>query len=1106
MRGNPFHHEKGELLRKLHSKKNWYGIMCVCAVLVIAVVVFTLRYTGEAMEKKYQMLHCTVDIHQHTDSCYRNTEDGNRELICGYADCIAHVHNDDCYDEDGTLVCTLEEIEPHVHSENCYDRLHNLVCGKDCLHKHDDSCYIQNEDGENVFYCTYPQLLEHIHGKGCFVDRRTMEFFMDDQTGTEEADESGNLNEEESFAESGENDPLLETNAEEKQSQTSETSENETGGTAEQEDTKNAENKTDQIITSDSTLETDDLLMETEETGETEETTDSKDTKPKKDKASEADFASGYSLDRLLLQMSEGMYGNYSFSYNNEKNAFLTEPYRIYRRENGALGQFASSFHIVAFDTATLNSHTNGNILAKNAIANGDFGTRNYENELSYIQNYIKPMQSSGSSESHRLVIGSENEMSLWDSNTAIGINQVKISKPYSIMMDRDTEAAPFIDLNDVKQEILDISGYLSSQSNVNIQDIRVYRQNENDSGQFSYIRILNPDAAGYLNTSAYEVNEWAQRKLHLTGFETTDRSDDLSKARQGSLIINVDCKGCNDVYVPTESLVYFNAEFDANGNLISEGKRADTCEVTEFSGGKVIWNFINTTEQTKIYVTEITGIVIAPNASVYVNKMNGNIIANNVVINGESHRTDFTGTTIPFEAKLRATKLVNGQTVPDNLDGAFTFLLEEYLVGYDGWHFREIQRVTNQGSQVFFPSISYGKPEDLGLHWYKISEIPGDENQYQFDQRAYIIKVNVYLDGSGNYQATYDRFVANENGDITIDWNSNISTSTEPVSEDGVVFDNKTLDQKTKLHVDKKFIVEKHTGNDQYEDCLVVPSKGQVEVKLKVKPNDGTQPFYYEGELVVGNQKVKATKDTTFTITSEGGWSIDFCELPLMGRNQNNQLVTYEYLVEEVENSCKIYDDEYHNFTFEYMEQNGNTVTLCNRAHPIRLQVNKKWFKYDGEIDNIQNGGNPNVCITFLLEQLDEKGTQIRKSKFVMYANELKKIEGSLGSERTRIPGVMWSFRFENLQNSYLREDGTLGRYTYRITEIPDEQGFTYGKYVQVGEVEYDIDACGVVQATMKNRTTESYVLPETGGKGTIAFRIKRWFQQFFNKQTVSK
>ena len=94
-------------------------------------------------------------------------------LDCPYAaegaERVAHVHNEDCYDENGELVCPLPVILPHEHTDDCYEYVTELVCGLEETdgHIHGPECY----EPVRELACGREEITEeHVHGPGCFVE------------------------------------------------------------------------------------------------------------------------------------------------------------------------------------------------------------------------------------------------------------------------------------------------------------------------------------------------------------------------------------------------------------------------------------------------------------------------------------------------------------------------------------------------------------------------------------------------------------------------------------------------------------------------------------------------------------------------------------------------------------------------------------------------------------------------------------------------------------------------------------------------------------------------------------------------------------------------
>lgn len=168
--------------------------------------------------------------HIHSDSC--QGPDYSAEPVCGIEETLGHTHDVGCYDEEEQLICGLEPgnghthddscyptvltcgfeegTGGHIHSEACYTMESTVICGKRevQLHTHNEDCYLHTVDqpdqaqiqeltekgvdvdtvafssfgeapaeenrvcdqwGAPVLKCGQLQVLEHIHGDGCYA-------------------------------------------------------------------------------------------------------------------------------------------------------------------------------------------------------------------------------------------------------------------------------------------------------------------------------------------------------------------------------------------------------------------------------------------------------------------------------------------------------------------------------------------------------------------------------------------------------------------------------------------------------------------------------------------------------------------------------------------------------------------------------------------------------------------------------------------------------------------------------------------------------------------------------------------------------------------------
>ena len=121
----------GKFLQEQTKRRRWTMIfLCLAAGVTLGTLGF-LKLYGQAMTHKVKLLDCQYEVHEHTEDCYEENEDGEKVLVCGMADYVIHVHNDDCYDQKGNLVCPLEEHELHEHDDSCYEEEEVLICGEE---------------------------------------------------------------------------------------------------------------------------------------------------------------------------------------------------------------------------------------------------------------------------------------------------------------------------------------------------------------------------------------------------------------------------------------------------------------------------------------------------------------------------------------------------------------------------------------------------------------------------------------------------------------------------------------------------------------------------------------------------------------------------------------------------------------------------------------------------------------------------------------------------------------------------------------------------------------------------------------------------------------
>lgn len=187
---------------------------------------------------------------------------------------------------------------------------------------------------------------------------------------------------------------------------------------------------------------------------------------------------------------------------------------------------------------------------------------------------------------------------------------------------------------------------------------------------------------------------------------------------------------------------------------------------------------------------TPVFGHVIAPNAEINMptGNYNGCFIGNGMTVGGEGHRWPYDGgSLIPTSTGFTAIKTVNGETLTANQ--VFNFNLSEFKD--NEWKSKETK--TNNGSVIKFSDIQYSTDDEIGDHWYLISEDQTPVEGYELSTKQYLVKVNVAKELQGSdtvYSKTVTYYAVPEDiGNSLPDEDSLTALS----GQSGFIFDNKT-------------------------------------------------------------------------------------------------------------------------------------------------------------------------------------------------------------------------------------------------------------------------------------------------------------------------
>lgn len=305
--------------------------------------------------------------------------------------------------------------------------------------------------------------------------------------------------------------------------------------------------------------------------------------------------------------------------------------YDDYPDLNNILG-VSSVFHIFARE-AELNAHTNGNIAVQNLIGNVNFGTNIIEElldkDISYIQNITNIANSSfvsgGDSRENKVVFGEGITIDISNPNRPM-VNGEYIDHLLANEVYQDQNGQTYIDFDAEFAKLKALNEALANQpseatySNSDFDDqnnrvIDISTMTPNDKNQI--VINLTPDV---LNGNT---------PLTISG---------LSPDADGTtVIINVDTGT--------------DADYDINSQIkiiYSDGSERDNHETEDFGDNHLLWNFYNSNASDKQYTGTLDfkrpfqGSILAPSATVVASaNIDGNIIADKVIVNAETHRWD---------------------------------------------------------------------------------------------------------------------------------------------------------------------------------------------------------------------------------------------------------------------------------------------------------------------------------------------------------------------------------------------------------------------------------------------------------------------------------
>lgn len=304
---------------------------------------------------------------------------------------------------------------------------------------------------------------------------------------------------------------------------------------------------------------------------------------------------------------------------------------------NNELG-YASKFHIFA-NEATLNSHTNGNVAVGTLNGNVNFGTNIHEGhvstDVSYVQNINSMANSSFVNQTddrmNKVIFGENNDVDVSNANRT-KVNNIDVDHLTKDETHQDKNGNKYIDFDQQFKTLENKSAELTTKT----PQVSVSNSDFPDQNQ----RVINLED--------YEVTADNKIVIDLDPDVLTSNTPltiyGLSQDAGGTnVIINVDTKGQDHYVVNSQIKLIYN-----NGKTNDNVERPNQ-ETEYFDDNHLLWNFYDSTAADKLFDGKLDidrpfqGSVLAPKAEVTANaNLDGNIVADKVVVNAETHRWDY--------------------------------------------------------------------------------------------------------------------------------------------------------------------------------------------------------------------------------------------------------------------------------------------------------------------------------------------------------------------------------------------------------------------------------------------------------------------------------
>lgn len=537
----------------------------------------------------------------------------------------------------------------------------------------------------------------------------------------------------------------------------------------------------------------------------------------------------------------------------------------------GKLGVLAN-FGLVGFESIYGNTHTNSNVATETFYANSvTFGTNNLaEPEVSYIGTKVigganvNMKDGGGKYNGSAVVLGSDSKVEVIGDNPN-SKRQVKVDGEHFDINGPNSaqEQRQSIYQEQAGQKYLDLTSLQSQMGSVSreLASMGASGTTVDFSDQNNQKITVDADAkVSVAKLTAADLNKWGgPRRIQVTG--------DYDTSVKRLIIIDIDAQGASSITIP---------KVEVTGG--------STGEVSTWANTNVIYNVYDSTVTGGRYSGEVKnsdatyGVILAPYGKVDAqSNVNGQIIANEIVVSAEFHRDSFTynDETITTGAGLtvKGSKTLDG-TAGNIPSFSFTMTALDDAPMPTGAENGTVTVTNSASGDINFGQITYNK---AGAYEYTIAEVQDGKSGYDYDTQTYTMTVTVSVDNqaSTSTKTVYkiDKVLSKSSGLFASDKEVSPASGTDS-TYNVATFANKThkdLTTSYQIGGTKELSGRSFKSGDSWTFTLSAP-EGTPLPKNKtvtISPTEGTEQAFVFDAIEYGAGDIGKTY--TYTVTERG-------------------------------------------------------------------------------------------------------------------------------------------------------------------------------------------------------------------------------------------